>query len=357
MNILDDIKSLRKLPYENTVTRGMIIDIIENVLYSMFDYKKFPSSMPRDMAERYFTWQASCGALKLTDAESERYNNGMYKGSSVFLSAQPSAEPDFYGFGSKVNVTSANGYCEEKNYDDVAFGWGNSAHTDMRAFICMVADAITEALSAVRSGVQYSKNHPIYKAADDKEAAALQKYWKDVKDNKEELSITSPNQIQQELLSNATSSANRAEDKVINLSDPQHANKIQYLIAVVNEYIRWAFSLFGQDIQGGDGKLAQQSVEEVTGRTSTSFILPNDMLYQRRKWCDRMKELGIIPEDAEIDFSTAWKVEQIKYEKAADINNNGDVEELEDINDPDDVSRETSEEEEVETNEEILQDQ
>jgi hypothetical protein len=70
-------------------------------------------------------------------------------------------------------------------------------------------------------------------------------------------------------------------------------------------------------VQGGN-KLAQESVDEVNGYTSTSFILPNDMLYQRKLWLDKMKALQLVPEDAEIDFSTVWKVEEIKYKKEAE---------------------------------------
>ena len=52
------------------------------------------------------------------------------------------------------------------------------------------------------------------------------------------------------------------------------------------------------------------------------------MLYQRKQWLERMKELNLVPEDADIDFSRAWKVEEVKYEKEADINEDGDIEEV-----------------------------
>jgi hypothetical protein len=108
---------------------------------------------------------------------------------------------------------------------------------------------------------------------------------------------------------------------------------LQYITKVVDDYMRWCFGLYGQTIQG-NGKLAQQSVDEVNGQTSTSFILPNDMLYQRRLWLDRMKAKGFVPETAEIDFSTAWKVEEVKYQKEADVDENGDLEEVQPESEP-----------------------
>ena len=102
---------------------------------------------------------------------------------------------------------------------------------------------------------------------------------------------------------------------------------MQYIAKTVDDYLRWCCGLYGQNIQG-NGKLAQQTVDEVNGQTSFSFVLPNDMLYQRKQWLERMKELNLVSEDADIDFSRAWKVEEVKYEKEADINEDGDIEEV-----------------------------
>lgn len=344
MNILEDLKALRKIPFTKAALQSFIIDIMENFFYSMFEYKNFPSSMPKEYAERYFIWWGSCAGCKIPD----RYNKGLYKGEAVFLKADPSDEPDAYGLGSKAIVTSCNGYCETKDYDDIAFGWNNSAHTSLRQFMILSSQAIANALTAVRSGVSYSKNHPIYKARDDKEKAALNEYWKKVKDSdgEDDLAIASKN-----ILDELEGVECSASSNVINLSDPETSDKLQYITKIVDDYMRWCFGLYGQTIQG-NGKMAQQTVDEVNGQTSTSFILPNDMLYQRKLWCEKMKTLRLIPEDAEIDFSSAWKVEEIKYQKEADIDENGDLEEVnEEVTETD---REASEEEGGNSDEEIL---
>ena len=186
------------------------------------------------------------------------------KSENVFLKADPSDEPDAYGLGSKVIVTSCNGYCETKSFNEVAFGWNNSAHTNLREFIALVSDALANALTSLRSGVGYSKNHPIYKARDDKEAAALNEYWKKVKDSDgdDDLAIASKN-----ILDELEGITPGASQNVINLSDPATSDKLQYVDRVVDSMIRRYFSLYGQSVQGGN-KLAQESVDEVNGYTT-----------------------------------------------------------------------------------------
>lgn len=320
MNILEDLKRLRKVPFTKTALQSYIIEIMENFFYSMFDYTDFPESMPKEYAERYLIWYGAAAAGEVP----ESYNKGLYKGTKVFLHAAATEEPDIYGIGSKCIVTGCNGYCEEKEFDEIAFGWNNSAHTNLSEFISLSSEAIANALLTVRSDVAYAKNHPIYKARDDKEAAALNTYWQKVKDSDgtDDLAIASKN-ILDEVLEGQPGAA----QNVINLSDPLTSDKLQYITKVVDDYMRWCFGLYGQTIQG-NGKMAQQTVDEVNGQTSTSFILPNDMLYQRKLWLERMKAKGLVPETADIDFSKAWKVEEVKYQKEADIDENGELEEV-----------------------------
>lgn len=338
MNILDDLKRLRKVPFTKTALKSYIIEIMENFFYSMFDYKDFPDSMPKEFAERYLIWYGAAAAGRVPD----QYNKGLYKGDAVLMHAAPADEPDVYGIGSKCIVTSCNGYCDTKDYTEIAFGWNNSAHTNLSSFINLSSDAIANALLTVRNDVTYAKNHPIYKARDDKEAATLNEYWKKVKDSdgSDDLAIASKN-IMDDILEGQSS----ASQNVINLSDPLTSDKLQYITKTVDDYMRWCFGLYGQTIQG-NGKLAQQTVDEVNGQTSTSFILPNDMLYQRRLWVQRMKDQNLVPESADIDFSAAWKVEEVKYQKEADIDENGSIEEIQPGEEP-----ETQPEEEPETKE------
>lgn len=316
-NILRNIKEKRKTPYSKLLIKEYCIDYMENYFCNMFQYKDFPKSLPQEFAEKYFMYQGACATKRIP----ERYNAGMYAGEVVFLSAQPSEDPDAYGQGAKVIVTSANGYNEIVSYEDCSFCWNNSAHTSLREFMCIASEAITNAFLALRSGVRYSKNHPIFKASDDKEVAALNKFWQDICNDEDALAITSENVLEKAFAGQMDASAS---SNVINLSDPVHNDKMQYLVDIIDSYLRWFFSFYGQCIQG-NGKRAQQTVDEVNGQTSLSFILPNDMLTHRKAWVEDMKAKGYLPETADIDFSPAFKVEEVKYQKEADVDQDGDI--------------------------------
>ena len=316
-NILRNIKEKRKTPYSKLLIKEYCIDYMENYFCNMFQYKDFPKSLPQEFAEKYFMYQGACATARIP----ERYNTGMYAGDIVFLSAQPSEDPDAYGQGAKVIITSANGYNEIVSYDDCSFCWNNSAHTSLREFICIASEAITNAFLALRSGVRYSKNHPIFKASDDKEIAALNKFWQDICNDEDSLAITSENVLEKAFAGQMDASAS---SNVINLSDPVLNDKMQYLVDIIDSYMRWFFSFYGQCIQG-NGKRAQQTVDEVNGQTSLSFILPNDMLAHRKAWVEDMKAKGYLPETAEIDFSPAFKVEEVKYQKEADVDQDGSI--------------------------------
>lgn len=338
MNIFDDLKYMAKPKNLRILSEGFIRRIIENFFFSMFKYENFPDSMPRNLCERILIYNGCIAGLKLSDTDAKKYNTGLYAGNAVVAPAQPAGDPDFYGIGSNFIVTSGNGFCEEFKPDKIAIGWNNSSFSSLSLIIFNVAHDIYTALSSLRSGVRYTKQHPIYKAANDIEKAALSELWKQVQDEDEKLSITSTNILEQLL----TGGNITEESRVINLTDPKLADKIQYVSKVIDDYMRWFLGLYGQTIQG-NGKLAQQTVDEVNGQTSSSFILPNDMLHERREWLERLKALEIVPEDASIDFSDAWKTEEVKYKAEADIDQNGEIEE---IGEPDaNVSHETSDSE------------
>lgn len=339
MDIFDDLKYMMKPKNIRLLSEKMIIRIIENFFFSMFEYKNFPDSIPRNVAERILIYNGCIAGLKLSEEEANRYNVGLYSGRDVVAPAQPAEEPDFYGMGSKFIVTSGNGYCKTFKPDEIAIGWNNASYSTLKLIIYNTAHDIFTALSALRAGVNYTKHHPIYKSADDKEKAALNELWDKIQTEDDKLTITSTN-ILETLLTGGQIDENA---RVINLTDPRLADKIQYVSKCIDDYMRWFLGLYGQTVQG-NGKLAQQTVDEVNGQTSSSFILPNDMLHERKLWVERLKKLEIIPEDADIDFSNAWKVEEIKYQKEADINEDGEVEGIEEPIVEPEVPRETSEE-------------
>ena len=96
MNILEDLKALRKSKFNVINIQSYIIQIMENFFYSMFDYKNFPKSMPKEYAERYLIWYGEVAAGKVP----EEYNKGI-KGEKAKLYSMD--ENGFY----KLKVTVA----------------------------------------------------------------------------------------------------------------------------------------------------------------------------------------------------------------------------------------------------------
>ena len=162
-----------------------------------------------------------------------------------------------------------------------------------------------------------------FKVSDDKEAAAVKEAFTKIKDDSEPIQITSNNVLAEAL---AEAGAGSETIKVLDITDVKNADKLQYIVKAIDDVFRWFFSMIGQAIQG-NGKLAQQTVDEVQGTTSMSFILPNDRLKMRRRGWDKVNE--IFGTSVTVDFSDAWKTESIKYKKEADIDENGEFEELE----------------------------
>ena len=72
--------------------------------------------------------------------------------------------------------------------------------------------------------------------------------------------------------------------------------------------------------------MAQQTVKEVDGSTSLSFIYPNDRLRQRQKGFDKFNKL--FGTDISVRYSDAWLTESIKYKNEADIDSDTLLEDL-----------------------------
>lgn len=307
-NLISRLKNPEKI-----VKTWTIRDICIDVLASMFTYKGLPESMPQEYAERFFVMNGSAAAWKLDDPLAVRY-----KGKLISSIGCPAERPDCYGIGEKYIANTFSGYVKTLTDDDGAIGWNNSMHTSDMPIIIEFSKLLTECFTSFNTNILYSRLKPVYRAANDTEKAAIQSAYTSIKDDLEPIVITSQNVLAE--------IEGQDSIKVLEITDVKNADKIQYIVKAIDDIIRMFFTYYaGQAIQG-NGKLAQQTVDEVQGTTSTSFILPNDKLYQRRKWVKRINEL--FGTEIEVDFSDAWKTESLKYKKEADIDENGELEEM-----------------------------
>ena len=285
----------------------MIQNIVLQTLRSMFTYKNLPESIPEEFIEKFFIESGSCAGWKL-DKEDDKYN-GEWIVSTVSLGDQP----DVYGRGTRPICSTLNGYVKQfEDCDNVAVGFNNSLHLSDMEFAIMVSNTIMELLTSLDSNIIYARDKKVFKVLDDTQKAQIEQAFKNVKDD-EPVVFTVKRKIAELMLND---SANIPDVELLDITDVKNSDKLQYIIKSIEDITRIAYTLYGQAIQG-NGKLAQQSVEEVQGNTSTSFIIPNDKLKMRKRWVDEFNKISGL--NIEVDFSDAWKTEELKYKEDADI--------------------------------------
>ena len=316
-----DIYDMIVLKYGDKVLKAWSLkDVLINYLAPMFKYEELPDSIPEEFIERFHILNGDIAVWKLDDPNAFRYKDELIVSCCGYAD-----KPDAYGIGARVIASTLSGYVKEdlKEGESCVVIHNNSLYTSDMPIICYFTDMFTEMLTSLKTNIIYSRLKPVFKVSDEKERAAVLEAFTKIKDDSEPIQITSSNVLAEAL---AEAGANPTDTiKVLDITDVKNADKLQYIVKCIDDAFRWFFSMIGQAIQG-NGKLAQQTVDEVQGTTSMSFILPNDRLKMRRKGWDKVNKL--FGTNVTVDFSDAWKTESIKYKKEADIDENGELEEL-----------------------------
>lgn len=274
------------------------------ILSSMFTYDGLPDSIPEEFVEQFLIMNGSAAGWRYDGSDEDFFDK-------LIVSIGDSAnEPNVYGIGKKYIAATQNGYVKTLTPDeDGVIIWNNSTKTSDMGIINAFADMLTEEVLSLKSNIYYSRNKPVFKANTDIEKNAIKEAFNNIKNDLEPIVITSNNVLEQ--LDGADESI-----KVLDITDVQNADKIQYIVKAIDDTFRWFFTFYGQSMQG-NGKMAQQTVKEVDGSTSLSFIYPNDRLKQRQKGFDKFNKL--FGTEITVRYSDAWLTESIKYKNEADI--------------------------------------
>lgn len=316
-----DIYDMIVLKYGDKVLKAWSLkDVLINYLAPMFKYEGLPESIPEEFIERFHILNGDIAVWKLDDPNAFRYKDELIVSCCGYAD-----KPDAYGIGERVIATTLSGYVKEdlKEGESCVVIHNNSLYTSDMPIICYFTDMFTEMFTSLKTNIIYSRLKPVFKVSNEQERAAVVEAFTKIKNDSEPIQITSTNVLAEAL---AEAGANPTDTiKVLDITDVKNADKLQYIVKCIDDAFRWFFSMIGHAIQG-NGKLAQQTVDEVQGTTSMSFILPNDRLKMRRKGWDKVNKL--FGTNVTVDFSDAWKIESIKYKKEADIDENGELEEL-----------------------------
>lgn len=220
----------------------------------------------------------------------------------IFGSCEFSGQPDSYDLGKNVIVRAGGGYV--KQFDNwrvnpdivVAF---NTPTLQPDVNIGRYSDMIAETETSLMSQLMNSRLHPIPMATDEKSKVMIDEAIKDMDAGKLR-TIVSPT-----ILSTLVEMGlDPRAVEVLNLSDPTASDHIQYISKLREDLLRWFWNLYGHNPQG-TGKLAQQSVEEVTTGASISMIIPHTRFHARQQEAEDLKrKFGW---DVTIEFSEPWQ--------------------------------------------------
>lgn len=310
--LLEYIITRRKKGADKIIVSEILRDIAINTIASMFSYKNLPDSCLPEFAEQFLIMDGFTALWKYDGDDAE------FKDKYIFSPGSYAERPNVYGIGHKFIANTLNGYVKTLTPGvDCVICKNNSLYMPDMPLIMSAVNLLTEGFTSLKTNIIYSRLKPVFKVNDDKTKAAVEEAFKSIKEDLEPIQITSKNVL---------SEIEGTKDvDILDITDVKNADKLQYIVKAIDDIMRWIYTLYGQAIQG-NAKLAQQSVDEVQGSTSTSFIIPNDRLKMRKEFCQQANDLFGL--DIDVDFSAAWKVESIKYKKEADINENGEIEEL-----------------------------
>lgn len=217
-------------------------------------------------------------------------------GTPIYGSLVLNGDFNDYGIPKRGTILTYNG----TNYDgeidkDIIICWNNSTHSpDFTTYEYALNQS--EVKKSLRTALFQCRMSNMITAKNDKVKKAIDKALENIDEGKP-VSVLCDDLISNELGNEPL--------ETYSLTHPEQSHTIQYLSKYYDDLNRWFYTLNGQPIQG-TGKMAQLTQEEVQGQQTLSTILPFNKLNERKKFCEKVKEiLGI---DISVDFSTPWKI-------------------------------------------------
>lgn len=190
-------------------------------------------------------------------------------------------------------------FTDWQNSQDCFVFFNNRNHTpDIN--IPRYADLLSKIDISLNANIVNSRMSPIVVAKDNNTKNQLAEIIKQNHDGHTEV-ITSPNILNEEG-DNIT---------VVNITDVNASDKIQYLLHAKDDLTREFLNLYGLHITG-TGKMAQQSVEEITGSNNAALVIPYEMMKARNDTLQRFNAITGL--NVVCQFSESWQREEQEAE-------------------------------------------
>lgn len=264
---------------------------IENMLTSMHIYRKLPETLPVREIEHNLIRYGACLIVRFADG--------------TYFAGVPSLRGPInnYGFGEKAICTTKNGKKVYEGYynkegSNAILIWNNSQY--MPDFdIFRYANLFADVDKSINLNVINSRLHPIPVARDSKLKQAIDGIFKNIRKGKKTYSVLNDVSFS-DIVNNKDNAI-----PVLNLTDVTNADKIQYLSKLHDDLVARLGRLYGQNISS-NGKMAQQTIKELSGYDTLSAIIPYDRLACRKEAFENFgKFIGL--ENVTVKFNHAWE--------------------------------------------------
>lgn len=259
--VYSGMKSVNQVTYNEL----SYYDLLLNSLIPMLNYENFPESIPVEIFERYKLESGVVAIFKINDK-------------FVCSPAQLGGDPDEYGIGKDAICTTCDGqsftFSNWRENTEVSIFFNNSTYSADFS-IARTGATLAEIETSLKCLLKYSRFFPIPLASDTKQKAAFEEFFK-------RITIGDYGTIGFDGLMSKLLEDGNADIPTLTLTDPELAEKIQFISKYRDDVFRWFYSVNGMNSQGS-AKLAQQTVDEVNQDNNASMILVFDRLNQAIK--------------------------------------------------------------------------
>lgn len=225
-----------------------------------------------------------------------------YNGKLIVSSCGRAGKPNPNGLGSDLICVTGDGtsktFRDFENSDEVVYIRNNKTATPDPKFE-ITASRLTELGVSLEHNIINARYTPFVMCRDANAYKAIKKAFEENNSGGVQV-VLSDNIFSEE------------HEEVLNITDVNAQDKIQYINHAVDDLMRQFWSTYGLDVCGGS-KQAQQTTDEINAGCNARLVLPLDMLRERRKGAEAISsKFGV---ECSVDFSEAWRREQKQAEQ------------------------------------------
>lgn len=283
------------------------IELLTDILVSMFDYEGTYEGFYKKQIEMSFLHGGKVMTKKMD-------------GQLVTVPCDSVGLQDDHGQYVYFKGYTLNGKVLDGTRDvDCVIGYNNdigSPDLNIERYATMFSDIDL----SLDYGVVNTRNVPIPTVSDTKTKAAIEAAQTAIRDGK-------PAVILDDNVLHTLETGAKSID-IVQLTDPTLSDKLQYLSKLHDDYIRRFATIYGHDFNGSP-KSAQQSIKEIEGSESFSWIIPVNMLKCRKDWCDKVNEM--FGTNMSVKFSPTWEVQYQKFLRMDEVEQSDELPEDEDL--------------------------